>query len=95
MPKAFEFAESFSKLAYIASGWLSKVDGAVLPAFQKRIVHRQPICQISKLVRLLPSWFLKALVQLQDICNTIGAKDLNSPVLKGFQQIQKLLVLNG
>ncbi len=45
--KAFEFAESFSKTGKIATGWLSKVAGAVLPPFQKRIVHQQPICRTS------------------------------------------------
>jgi hypothetical protein len=32
----------------IATSRLSKVVGAVLPAFQKRIVRWQPICRISK-----------------------------------------------
>jgi hypothetical protein len=70
------------------------VEAAVLPAFQKRIVHRHPICRISKLARLPLAGFQKLSVQLQDICNPIGAKDLNSPVLKSFQQIQELLALN-
>jgi hypothetical protein len=53
VPKAFEFAESFSKPArLLLAGGLSKVVGAVMPAFQKRIVHQQPKCQISKPVRL-------------------------------------------
>jgi hypothetical protein len=33
--------------------------------------------------------------QLREICDPIGAKDLNSPVLKSFSQIQKVLALNG
>jgi hypothetical protein len=41
--KAFEFAESFLKIDKIATGRLSKEVGAVLPAFQKRIVHWQPL----------------------------------------------------
>ncbi len=49
-------------------------------------------CHISKLPL---AGFQKLLLQLRDICNPIGAKDLNLPVLKSFQQIQKLLVLNG
>jgi hypothetical protein len=39
--------------------------------------------------------FQKLSAQLCDICRPIGAKDLNSPVSKSFQQIQKLLALNG
>jgi hypothetical protein len=36
-PKAFEFAESFSKQArLLLAGGLSKVVGAVMPAFQNR-----------------------------------------------------------
>jgi hypothetical protein len=38
--------------------------------------------------------FQKLSAQLQDICCPIVAKDLNSPVLKSSQQIQKFLVLN-
>jgi hypothetical protein len=33
--------------------------------------------------------------QLREICYPRGAKDLNSPVLKSFSQIQKVFVLNG
>jgi hypothetical protein len=61
----------------------------------KAFVHWQPICRISKLLRLSLAGFQKLSVQLGDICDTIGAKDLNSPVLKSFRQIQKLLALNG
>jgi hypothetical protein len=32
--------------------------------------------------------------QLREICYPIGAKDLNSPVLKSFSQIQKVFALN-
>jgi isocitrate dehydrogenase kinase/phosphatase len=41
--------------------------GAVLPAFQKRIVHRQSICRISKLARLHLAGFQKLWVQLRDM----------------------------
>jgi hypothetical protein len=71
------------------------VVGAVLPVFQKRTVHQQPVCKTSKLARLALAGFQKLSVQLRDICNPIGAKDLNSPILKCFQEIQKLLVLSG
>jgi hypothetical protein len=39
--------------------------------------------------------FQKLSAQLREICYPIGAKDLNSPVLKSFSQIQKVFVLNG
>jgi hypothetical protein len=45
VPKALEFAESFSKPVNVP-GWLSKVAGAVLPAFIKRIVCREHILQV-------------------------------------------------
>jgi hypothetical protein len=38
--------------------------------------------------------FQKLSAQLREICYPIGAKDLNSPVLKSFLQIQKVLALN-
>jgi hypothetical protein len=44
--------------------------------------------------RLALAVFQKLTVQLQEICKTIGAKDLNSFVFKSFLQIQKILVLN-
>jgi hypothetical protein len=49
--------------------------GAVLPTFQKIIVHQQPICQISKPARLpLTS-------------HPTGAKDLNLLVLKNYPHL--------
>jgi hypothetical protein len=51
-------------------------------------------CRISKSARLSLSAFHKLLVQLRDISHPIGAKDVNSPILKSCQQIQKLLALN-
>jgi tryptophan 2,3-dioxygenase len=39
--------------------------------------------------------FQKLSAQLREICCPIGAKDLNSPVLKRFLQIQKVFALNG
>jgi hypothetical protein len=39
--------------------------------------------------------FQKLSAQLREICYPIGAKDLNSPVLKSFSQIQKVFALNG
>jgi hypothetical protein len=55
-----KFSESFSKTGEIGTGRLSKVVGAVLPTFQKRIVHREPICQISN-PAAAPCRFTKAL----------------------------------
>jgi hypothetical protein len=92
--KSFWICQKFLKTGKIATGRLLKVVGAVLPAFQKRIVRRQPICRISKPVKLPLAGFQKLSAQLWDICYSIGAKDLNSPVLKRFQKIQKLLALN-
>jgi hypothetical protein len=51
----------------IATGQLSKVVGAVLLAFQKRIVHQQPICWISKPARLSLAVFQKLSVQLRNL----------------------------
>jgi hypothetical protein len=39
--------------------------------------------------------FQKLSTQLREICYPVGAKDLNSPVLKSFSQIQKVFTLNG
>jgi hypothetical protein len=39
--------------------------------------------------------FQKLSAQLREICYPIGAKDLNSPVLKSFSQIQKVFALIG
>ncbi len=39
--------------------------------------------------------FQKLSAQLQEICYPIEAKDLNSPVLKSFSQLQKVFALNG
>jgi hypothetical protein len=48
-----------------------------------------------KIGELVLASFQKLSAQLQEICYPIGAKDLNSPVLKSFSQIQKLFTLNG
>jgi hypothetical protein len=60
----------------IATGRLSKVVGAELLAFQKRIVHWQPICRNSKLARLPLAVFQKRSVQL---------RNLSSNRSKGFE----------
>jgi hypothetical protein len=39
--------------------------------------------------------FQKLSAQLREIYLPIGAKDLNSPVLRSFSQIQKIFALNG
>jgi hypothetical protein len=52
------------KTGEIATGPLSKLVGAVLPAFQKKIVSRQPTCRISKPVRLPFAGFQKLPAQL-------------------------------
>jgi hypothetical protein len=69
-------------------GRLSKLVVAVLRAFQKRNVYRQPICRISKPARLPFAGFQKLSVQLQEIGHPIGAKDFNSPVLKIFSNFK-------
>jgi hypothetical protein len=73
------------------------VVGAMLPAFLKRIVHRQSTYLPDfKTGEIVPCQFLKALgTTPRDLLSNSGKKkDLNSPVLKSFQQIQKLLTLN-
>jgi hypothetical protein len=48
-----------------------------------------------KIGELALAGFQKLSAQLRGICYPIGAKGLNSPVLKSFAQIQKLFALNG
>jgi hypothetical protein len=65
------------------------VVGATLLAFQKIIVHWQPICRILKPARLPLAGFQKFSAQIGDICWSTGAKDMNSPVLKSFEENSK------
>jgi hypothetical protein len=64
----------------VGSGCLSKSASWLWPAFKT-----------SEFA--LPG-FQKLSAQLREIRYTIGAKDLNSLVLKNFSQIQKVFVLN-
>jgi hypothetical protein len=48
-----------------------------------------------KIGELALAGFQKLSAQLREICYPIGAKDLNSSVLKSFSQIQKVFALNG
>jgi hypothetical protein len=64
----------------VGSGRLSKSGSWLWPAF--------------KIGELALAGFLKLSAQLREICYSIGAKDLNSMVLKSFFQIQKLFTLN-
>jgi hypothetical protein len=59
----------------VGSGQHSKLASWLWPAF--------------KIGELALSGFQKLSAQLQEICYPIGAKDLNSLVLKSFLQIQK------
>jgi hypothetical protein len=68
--------------------------GIVLPAFQKKRIKMKTYFLVSKPARLKFAGFQKLLVQLREICNPIGAKDLNLPILKSFQQVHKILALN-
>jgi hypothetical protein len=87
LQKAFENRRDRLWLAFqisaqrIGSGWLSKSASWLWPAF--------------KIGELALTGFQKLSAQLREICYPIGAKDLNSPVLKSFSQIQKLFALNG
>jgi hypothetical protein len=54
----------------VSSGRLSKSASWLWPAF--------------KIGEMAMAGFQKLLVQLREICYVIGAKDLNSPVLKSF-----------
>jgi hypothetical protein len=65
----------------VGSGCLSKLANWLWPAF--------------KAGEMALAGFQKLSVQLREICYPIGAKDLNSPVLKSFSQIQKVFALNG
>jgi hypothetical protein len=59
----------------VGSGCLSKSASWLWPAF--------------KTGELALAGFQKLSAQLQEICYPIGAKDLNSPVLKSFSQMSK------
>jgi hypothetical protein len=48
-----------------------------------------------KIGELALAGFQKLSAQLREICYPIGAKDLKTPVLKSFSQIQKVFALNG
>jgi hypothetical protein len=65
----------------VGSGFLSKSASWLWPAF--------------KTGKMALASFQKLSAQLREICYPIGAKDLNSPVLKSFLQIQKVFALNG
>jgi hypothetical protein len=65
----------------VGSGCFSKSASWLWPAF--------------KTSEMALAGFQKLLAQLREIFDPIGAKDLNSPVLKSFSQIQKVFVLNG
>jgi hypothetical protein len=65
----------------VGSGCLSKSTSWLWPAF--------------KTGEIALAGFQKLSAQAREICYTIGAKDLNSPVLKSFSQIQKVFALNG
>ncbi len=58
--------------------------GAVLPTFQKIIVHQQPTVFVG---------FQKP-ARLPLTSHLTGAKDLNSPVLKNFQHLMANNLLN-
>jgi hypothetical protein len=63
------------------SGCLSKSANWLWPAF--------------KTGEMALAGFQKLSVQLREIWYLIGAKDLNSPALHSFSQIQKVFALNG
>jgi hypothetical protein len=65
----------------VGSGCLSKSASWLWPAF--------------KTGEMALAGFQKLSAQLREICYPIGAKDLNSPVLKSFSHIQKVFALNG
>jgi hypothetical protein len=65
----------------VGSGCLSKSASWRWPAF--------------KTCKLALAGFQKLSAQLRETCYPLGAKDLNSPVLKSFSQIQKVFALNG
>jgi hypothetical protein len=82
------------KISEVAIGRLSIVLGPMQPAFQKKIVHRQPICQVLKTGEIAPCRLSKALRETpRNLSSNRSKKDFNSPVLNSFQKIQKLLHL--
>jgi hypothetical protein len=79
-----------------------KIDELALAGFQNRRVGLACLSKSAswrwlavKTGELALVGFQKLSAQLQEICYPIGAKDLNSPVLKRFSQIQKFFALNG
>jgi hypothetical protein len=85
LPKIF-------KTVRLALAGVSKLVGVVLPTFQTRIVPGEPVSQILNW-RDCPLPDLKRFSAGQEIFYPIGAKDLTTPVLESFLQIQKLLAL--
>jgi hypothetical protein len=65
----------------VGSGCLSKSASWLWPAF--------------KTGEMALAGFQKLSEQQGEICYPIGAKDLNSPILKSFSKIQKVFALNG
>jgi hypothetical protein len=61
-------------------------------AFENRVDRLWPAFKIGELAL---AGFHKLSAQLREICYPVGAKDLNSPILKSFSQIQKVFALNG
>jgi hypothetical protein len=65
------------------------------PAFQKRIVHRQPICQVSKPARLPLAGSEKLLEKLREICHPTGAKGFELASFKKLSANSKAFALSG
>jgi hypothetical protein len=73
-----------------------KSGGRCVARFSKENCSSATYLPDFKTGEVAPCQFSKALgATLRHSWCPIGAKDLNSPVLKRFQQIQKLLGLNG
>jgi hypothetical protein len=79
-----------------------KIGELALAGFQNRRVSSGCLSksaswlwQAFKTGEMALAGFQKLSAQLREICYPIGAKDLNSPVLKSFSQIQKFFALNG
>jgi hypothetical protein len=79
-----------------------KISELALAGFQNRRVGSGCLSKSAiwlwlafKTGELALAGFQKLSAQLREICYPIEAKDLNSPVLKSFLQIQEVFVLNG
>jgi hypothetical protein len=86
--KAFELAKSFSKPAISALTDSQKGRVMCCTFFKRELFIGNKSGGFENPAKLALVGFQKHLVQRLEICYPMRAKDLNSPVLKSFQQFK-------